>query len=81
MPAFGFEPADAVAHLRAADPGLAIVIDAAGPFAMELKKAHSVFAALAEAIVYQQLSNKAAATIFGRLCSNFPRGPAGLKAT
>ena len=80
MQPFGFEPADAVAHLRAADPGLAIVIDAAGPFAMELKKARSVFAALAEAIVYQQLSNKAAATIFGRLCSNFPRGPAGLTA-
>ena len=38
---------------------------------MELKKARSVFAALAEAIVYQQLSNKAAATIFGRLCGHF----------
>ena len=80
MPAFGFEPAEAIAHLRAVDPGLASVIDAAGPFAMELKKARSVFAALAEAIVYQQLSNKAAATIFGRLCGNFPRGPAGLTA-
>jgi 3-methyladenine DNA glycosylase/8-oxoguanine DNA glycosylase len=45
---------------------------------MELKKARSVFAALAEAIVYQQLSNKAAATIFGRLCAHFPRGSTGL---
>jgi 3-methyladenine DNA glycosylase/8-oxoguanine DNA glycosylase len=80
MQVLGFEPADAITHLRAADPELAAVIDAAGPFAMELKKARSVFAALAEAIVYQQLSNKAAATIFGRLCSNFPRGPAGLTA-
>ena len=45
---------------------------------MELKKAPSVFAALAEVIVYQQLSNKAAATIFGRLCAHFPRGNRGL---
>jgi len=80
MAAFSFDPAAAVAHLRAADPALARIIDDNGPFAMELKKARSVFAALAEAIVYQQLSNKAAATIFGRLCSHFPRGPAGLTA-
>src|SRR5262249_45494929 len=73
-------PPGALPPLRAADPRLAAVIDAAGPFAMELKTARSVFAALAEAIVYQQLSNKAAATIFGRLCGNFPRGPAGLTA-
>jgi DNA-3-methyladenine glycosylase II len=78
--AYGFEPADAIAHLRAADPALTRIIDAAGPFAMDLKKARSVFAALAEAIVYQQLSNKAAATIFGRLCGHFPRGSAGLTA-
>jgi 3-methyladenine DNA glycosylase/8-oxoguanine DNA glycosylase len=37
-----------------------------------------VFAALARAIVYQQLSNKAAATIFGRVCAHFPRGHVGL---
>ena len=80
MAAFGFEPADAMAHLRSADPALMRIMDEAGPFAMELKKARSVFAALAEAIVYQQLSNKAAATIFARLCSQFPRGPAGLTA-
>jgi len=78
MAGFGFEPAEAIAHLRAADPALTWIIDAAGPFAMELKTARSVFAALAEAIVYQQLSNKAAATIFGRLCGHFPRGAAGL---
>jgi 3-methyladenine DNA glycosylase/8-oxoguanine DNA glycosylase len=78
MAAFGFEPTEAIAYLRAADPALTPIIDAAGPFAMELKTARSVFAALAEAIVYQQLSNKAAATIFGRLCGHFPRGAAGL---
>ena len=80
MTAFGFEPSEAIAHLRAADPGLMHIIDTAGPFAMELKKARSVFAALAEAIVYQQLSNKAAATIFSRLCVHFPRGASGLTA-
>jgi DNA-3-methyladenine glycosylase II len=78
MAEFGFEPAKAVAHLQAADPALARIIDQAGPFAMELKRARSVFAALAEAIVYQQLSNKAAATIFGRVCGHFPRGSTGL---
>ena len=78
MADFGFEPAKALTHLQTTDPALARVIAEAGPFAMELKKAQSVFAALAEAIVYQQLSNKAAATIFGRLCGHFPRRAAGL---
>lgn len=78
MAEFGFDPKAAVRHLRAADPQLAAIIDATGPFALELKKSRNTFAALAEAIVYQQLSNKAAATIFGRLCALFPQGPAGL---
>lgn len=73
----GFEPRAAVAHLRAADPALARVIDAAGPCTMELKRTPSLFAALAEAIVYQQLSGKAAATIHGRLCALFPRAQDG----
>ena len=78
MPELGFDPRAAVRHLRKADPELARVIDAAGPFAMQLNPARSVFQALARAIVYQQLSNKAAATIFGRLCAHFPRGHVGL---
>jgi DNA-3-methyladenine glycosylase II len=77
-PAFDFDPKAAIAHLRAADPVLAGVITSCGPFALELKKSRSTFAALAEAIVYQQLSNKAAATIFGRVCGHFPRGLHGL---
>ena len=75
-----FDSRAAIAHLKAADPDLGELIDRAGPFAMELKKAPSVFAALCEVIVYQQLSNKAAATIFGRLCAHFPRGVYGLTA-
>ena len=70
---FGFDPTAAVAHLRAVDTALARVIDAAGPFRMELQTTPSVFVALAEAIVYQQLSGKAAATIFGRVRALFPR--------
>jgi 3-methyladenine DNA glycosylase/8-oxoguanine DNA glycosylase len=62
MSGVGFEPAKAVAHLRQADPALARIIDAVGPFGMQLKSSRSLFGALAEAIVYQQLSNKAAAT-------------------
>jgi 3-methyladenine DNA glycosylase/8-oxoguanine DNA glycosylase len=40
---------------------------------MQLRPAASIFAALAEAIVYQQLNGKAAAAIFARLCGLFPR--------
>ncbi|MCZ6665338.1 MAG: DNA-3-methyladenine glycosylase 2 family protein [Gammaproteobacteria bacterium] len=40
---------------------------------MELKHTVSIFGALTEAIVNQQLSGKAAATIFARVCALFPR--------
>ena len=78
MAAFAFDPEAAVEHLRRADPVLAAIVDRIGPFALALKPVRSVFAALAEAIFYQQLSTKAAETIFGRLCADFPRGVAGL---
>jgi methylated-DNA-[protein]-cysteine S-methyltransferase len=74
---FGFDPAVAVDHLRASDAALARVIDAVGPFAMQLKKTPTLFVALAEAIVYQQLSGKAAETIFARVKALFPRGHDG----
>src|SRR5436305_14087795 len=75
--AYSFDPRVAVEHVRASDPVLARVIDAVGPFRLQLKRAPSSFAALAEAIVYQQLSGRAAATIFARVCALFPREPAG----
>ena len=50
---------------------------AVGPFAMQLKSSRSLFGALAEAIVYQQLSNKAAATIYGRIEALYPRAKLG----
>jgi 3-methyladenine DNA glycosylase/8-oxoguanine DNA glycosylase len=64
--------AAAVRHLRRADPDLAAMMDRVGPFTIELKKTHNAFAALAEAIVYQQLHAKAAATIFARFRALYP---------
>lgn len=77
--ALGFDANAAVAHLRGVDAPLARLIDAVGPcgLAGELKTTKSVFGALAEAIVYQQLTGKAAATIYGRVCALFPRSPLG----
>jgi len=66
-PSYEFDPRVAIAHLRASDPKLGALIDAVGPFAMTLKTTPSLFGALAESIVYQQLSGKAASTILGRV--------------
>ncbi len=71
---FRFDTQAAVAHLRGADPLLRRLIDAVGPFVMKLDRTRSLFFALAEAIVYQQLTAKAAATIFGRVRGLFPGG-------
>lgn len=53
------------AHLRAVDPVLGRAIDAVGPFRLPLEK--NLFYALVDAIVSQQLSIKAAATILNRV--------------
>lgn len=63
----GYDPAAALAHLRAADADLGALIDRIGPFALELTAAGSLFEALLRSIVYQQLHGKAAATIHGRV--------------
>jgi methylated-DNA-[protein]-cysteine S-methyltransferase len=72
-PALGFDPGEAALALRASDAALARVIDRVGPLRLALKQTPSSFVALAEAIVYQQLSGRAAATIFSRVCALFPR--------
>jgi O-6-methylguanine DNA methyltransferase len=77
---YGFDPHIAVEHLQGSDAALARVIDRIGPFRMELNRTPDIFGALAEAIVYQQLTGKAAATIYGRLCALFPGGQAGPSA-
>ena len=65
-PTFAFDPIAALAHLRAADPLLAEVIER-GPFALELRPVKSVFEALMRSIVYQQLHGRAAEAIHGRV--------------
>jgi DNA-3-methyladenine glycosylase II len=55
----------AIVHLKKSDPVLADIIDRVGRFAMNYDE--PAFHSLAEAIVYQQLHGKAAATIFKRL--------------
>ncbi|HEY1272590.1 MAG TPA: DNA-3-methyladenine glycosylase [Terriglobales bacterium] len=55
----------AVLHLRKADPVLAAIISRVGPCRMAYDEPR--FHSLAEAIVYQQLNGKAAATIFKRV--------------
>ena len=67
-----FYPAAAVRHLRRVDPELASVIRAAGRCGLEPRLRHTPFEELLEAIVYQQLSGKAAATIYGRVRALFP---------
>ena len=56
----------AVAHLKRADPRLAAVITAVGPCRFEHRAEGTHFEAVARAIVYQQLSGKAAGTIHTR---------------
>jgi 3-methyladenine DNA glycosylase/8-oxoguanine DNA glycosylase len=46
---------------------------------MQTRRTPTVFAALAEAIVYQQLSTRAAQTIYSRVCALFPDADRGLK--
>ena len=65
-------PRGALDRLRAADPRLGRVIDRVGPFAMRQKLAENDLESLVRAIVYQQLSGKAAATIYGRFRALFP---------
>src|SRR6202166_156942 len=54
----------ATQHLKKSDPILAAIIERVGPCAMQCGE--PTFHALAESILYQQLSGKAAATIFDR---------------
>jgi DNA-3-methyladenine glycosylase II len=57
----------ALRHLRRRDPVLKQIISQVGPYAMKYHP--PTFQALVSSIVYQQLSGKAAATIFGRFKS------------
>jgi len=64
--------AAALRHLKRVDAELARVIRRAGPCALAPRMRYSPFEELLESIVYQQLSGKAAATIYGRVRSLYP---------
>jgi DNA-3-methyladenine glycosylase II len=68
----------AILYLKKSDPVLASIIESVGPFRMNYDE--PVFHHLAEAIVYQQLHGKAAATIFKRLTdlAGSPLTPEGI---
>jgi DNA-3-methyladenine glycosylase II len=63
---------EALAHLRAAPGPMARLIDVHG--APELRRTRNAFQSLGRAIVYQQLSGKAAGTIYGRFLKLCPGG-------
>jgi 3-methyladenine DNA glycosylase/8-oxoguanine DNA glycosylase len=69
----GFDAGAATNHLAGCDDRLARLIEKVGPLRLQPDGLQSTFEALAESIVYQQLTGKAAATIHGRLCALFPR--------
>jgi methylated-DNA-[protein]-cysteine S-methyltransferase len=76
-----FDEKAALSHLARVDPDLKRLIAQVGSLKLSLKHTSDTFTALAEAIVYQQLNGKAAATIFGRLLARFPKrrlSPKGL---
>lgn len=64
---YAFDPQIAVGHLSDVDSALAHLIEAAGPFRMEIRSMHSPFEALARNIIYQQLNGAAAAAIHDRV--------------
>jgi len=57
----------ALAHLRAADPVLKTVIERVGPCRLRPATEGTNFDFVARSIIYQQLSGKAAGTIYGRV--------------
>jgi methylated-DNA-[protein]-cysteine S-methyltransferase len=82
--ALPFDSAVALRHLREKDEVLGRAFDRLGPFRLRLASLQTPFEALAESIVYQQLTGRAAATILGRTVAlfrprRFPR-PADLLA-
>lgn len=62
----------AIVHLRKSDPVIAGIIERTGPYRIQYRPPD--FSTLARSIVYQQLSGKAASTIYGRLEEALPRG-------
>src|SRR5437868_4017853 len=66
---------EGVEHLRRVDPRMRALIDRVGAFGMTKPAHDDHFGSLSRAIVYQQLSGKAAGTIHGRWLALFPEAP------
>ena len=71
---YPFDAGAAVAALRRSDPDLGRAIDTFGPFAMRRQAMRTPFEALLRAIVYQQLSGRAAGAIHTRVLALFESG-------
>ena len=69
-----YDPEEAVRTLSNADQTLGQLIRRVGPVAIRPPARLNPFEALARSIVYQQLSGKAAGTIYGRVRALFPKG-------
>jgi len=67
LPALPFDLDAATKYLSARDERLAELIRTCDPFQAEMETHQSPYEALLEAIAYQSISGKAAATIFGRI--------------
>lgn len=74
-PKLPFDPDEALQHLRVRDKKLGALIERVGPFTMKLDGLPSPFESLLEAILYQQLHGKAAATIHRRVREYFGGDP------
>jgi len=71
-------------HLRTSDPVMASIIKEIGRCGLVRSKRADPFIAIVEAIIWQQLSGKAARTIYERFLKVFPEGtptPAAILAT
>jgi len=77
---YPFDAGAAVAALRRSDPALGRAIDTFGPFAMSRQAMRTPFEALLRAIVYQQLSGRAAGAIHARVLALFEGGRPSARA-
>jgi 3-methyladenine DNA glycosylase/8-oxoguanine DNA glycosylase len=70
---------EALAYLSRVDRKLARIIVKSGPFTLRPERTQSIFEALLESIIYQQLNGKVAATITGRVKALFPENTHSLR--
>lgn len=67
-----YDPNEAVAALARVDDSLGRLMERAGPCLLEARAPYHPFRALMRSIICQQLSGKAAGTIYGRVLDLFP---------